>query len=44
MFLWFYNSSMFKNWQPKPVDYVIFIGLVVNLAVIIFLLAHYFTK
>ena len=35
---------MFKNSKLTPVDYLIFVGLAVNVAVIIFLLISYFTR
>lgn len=44
MYLKFYNGAMFKDWKPTPADYLIFVGLVVNLAVIFFLVVYYFTR
>lgn len=35
---------MFKDWKPTPADYLIFLGLAVNLIVIIALLIYYFTR
>jgi len=35
---------MFKNWKPTPADYLIFLGLVVNLVVIVAILIYYFAR